>query len=185
MYSNSNQGNFGSYSSNPQFAQNPFAQNFQQQQQPQQMAQQQQQQQQQQQAPPSAGGGGGYMNVPMAPQQQQQRPFTQYAAYGQYPNGPFRGNVNSSSGNYGGNRNDPDYKWDKPFIKDFLDTPRSWNKIDKQVDKMFSDVAKATQFKTLLRESGAKGVANMIDKFNFYGKAAERSEDGDVSARPP
>ena len=111
MYSNSNQGNFGSYSSNPQFAQNPFAQNYQQQQPPQQM------QQQQQQAPSSAGGNGGYMNAPIALPQQQQRPFTQYAAYSQYPNGPFRGNLgrNGNSGNRNG-KNDPDYKWDQPFL---------------------------------------------------------------------
>ena len=136
MYSNSNssQGNFGSYSSNPQFAPNQYAQNFQQQQQQQQIPQQQQQQQQQ--APPSAGGGGGYVNAPMM-QQQQQRPYSQYAAYGQYPNAPFRGNV---SNNYnGGNRNDPNRKWDQPFMKDFLEAPRSWTKIDKQVDNMFSD----------------------------------------------
>ena len=122
------------------------------------------------------------MNAPIAPPQQQQRPFTQYAAYSQYPNGPFRGNLgrNGNSGNRNG-KNDPDYKWDQPFLKDFMETPRSWTKIDKQVGKMFTDVTKATQFKALLRESGAKGVANMIDKFNFYGKASERSDDGDVS----
>ena len=70
MYSNSNssQGNFGSYSSNPQFAPNQYAQNFQQQQQQQQIPQQQQQQQQQ--APPSAGGGGGYVNAPMMQQRE-------------------------------------------------------------------------------------------------------------------
>ena len=104
MYSNSNssQGNFGSYSSNPQFAPNQYAQNFQQQQQQQQIPQQQQQQQQQQ-APPSAGGGGGYVNAPMM-QQQQQRPYSQFAAYGQYPNAPFRGNVSNNGYNNGGNR---------------------------------------------------------------------------------
>ena len=35
-------------------------------------------------------------------------------------------------------RNDPDRKWDQPFMKDFLEAPRSWTKIDKQVDNMFT-----------------------------------------------
>ena len=72
-------------------------------------------------------------------------------------------------------------KWNNPYAKDFLRAPQSWTKIDKQVDRMFSDVAKATQFKALLREDGARGVANMIDKFNFYGKGSDGRNDGDVS----
>ena len=51
--------------------------------------------------------------------------FTQYASYSRYPNQPLRG-TNSDD-------RDPMNKWNNPYMKDFMATPRSWGRVARNV----------------------------------------------------